>query len=54
MSGAFLGEIFPNRIRARREALGSFTHWVMAALISWSFPVVPEFPAGMHSLSTRP
>ena len=27
----FISEIFPNRVRARGQALGSFTHWVMAA-----------------------
>ena len=36
----FISEIFPNRIRARGQALGSFTHWVMAATISWTFPAV--------------
>ena len=36
----FISEIFPNRVRARGQALGSFTHWFMAAAISWSFPVV--------------
>jgi sugar porter (SP) family MFS transporter len=36
----FISEIFPNRVRARGQALGSFTHWVMAALISWTFPVI--------------
>ena len=36
----FISEIFPNRIRARGQALGSFTHWVMAAAISWTFPVI--------------
>ncbi len=35
----FISEIFPNRIRARGQALGSFTHWVMAAAISWTFPM---------------
>ncbi len=42
----FLSEIFPNRIRARGQALGSFTHWFMAALISWTFPVIAEFSGG--------
>jgi MFS transporter, SP family, xylose:H+ symportor len=36
----FISEIFPNRVRARGQALGCFTHWVMAAAISWTFPVV--------------
>ena len=34
----FISEIFPNRIRARGQALGSFTHWFFAAVISWTFP----------------
>ncbi|HXK62582.1 MAG TPA: sugar porter family MFS transporter [Acidobacteriota bacterium] len=38
----FISEIFPNRVRARGQALGSFTHWVMAALISWTFPMMAE------------
>jgi MFS family permease len=38
----FISEIFPNRVRARGQALGSFTHWVWAAIVSWSFPVVAE------------
>ncbi len=36
----FIGEIFPNRVRARGQALGSFTHWVMSAAVSWTFPVI--------------
>ena len=36
----FIGEIFPNRVRARGQALGSFTHWIMAAAISWTFPMI--------------
>ncbi|MBC8482083.1 MAG: sugar porter family MFS transporter, partial [Planctomycetes bacterium] len=35
----FISEIFPNRVRARGLALGSFTHWIMAAAISWTFPL---------------
>ncbi len=38
----FISEIFPNRIRARGQALGSFTLWFMAALISWTFPMFTE------------
>jgi SP family xylose:H+ symportor-like MFS transporter len=33
----FISEIFPNRVRARGQALGSFTHWVLAAAVSWTF-----------------
>lgn len=42
----FLGEIFPNRVRARGQALGSFTHWVMAAAISWTFPMIAARSGG--------
>ena len=42
----FLSEIFPNRIRARGQALGSFTHWFMAAVISWTFPMIAEASGG--------
>jgi sugar porter (SP) family MFS transporter len=43
----YLAEIFPNRVRARGQALGSFTHWFWAALVSWSFPVVAEATGGL-------
>lgn len=36
----YISEVFPNRVRAKGLSLGSFTHWVMNALISWSFPIV--------------
>ena len=36
----FISEIFPNRVRARGQALGSFTHWAMNAGISWTFPII--------------
>lgn len=42
----FISEIFPNRVRARGQALGSFTHWFMAAAISWTFPVIAERSGG--------
>ncbi len=42
----YLSEIFPNRVRAQGQALGSFTHWVFAALISWTFPMIAEFSGG--------
>jgi sugar porter (SP) family MFS transporter len=41
----FISEIFPTRVRAKGQALGSFTHWLMAALVSWSFPVIAESAA---------
>lgn len=42
----FISEIFPNRVRARGQALGSFTHWFMAAAISWSFPMFADASGG--------
>ncbi len=42
----YLSEIFPNRVRAKGQALGSFTHWVFAALISWTFPMIAEVSGG--------
>lgn len=38
----FISEIFPNSVRSRGGSLGSFTHWIMAATISWTFPVIVE------------
>jgi len=36
----FIAEIFPNQHRAKGQALGSFTHWVFAALLASAFPPV--------------
>lgn len=38
----FISEIFPNAVREKGQALGSFTHWFMAAVVSWTFPVVAQ------------
>lgn len=38
----FISEIFPNKVRAEGQALGSSTHWIMAAIISWTFPIIAE------------
>lgn len=42
----FISEIFPNQVRASGQALGSFTHWVMAAIIAFSFPYIAETLGG--------
>jgi MFS transporter, SP family, arabinose:H+ symporter len=43
----FISEIFPNRQRAEGQALGSFTHWFFAALLTTLFPrMVTAFPPG--------
>jgi MFS transporter, SP family, arabinose:H+ symporter len=39
----YLSEIFPTAVRARGQSLGSSTHWVMNALISWAFPIVATY-----------
>ena len=38
----FISEIFPNRQRAFGQSLGSFTHWLFAALITLVFPLMTE------------
>ena len=34
----FISEIFPNSVRAQGQALGSTTHWIVCAAVSWTFP----------------
>jgi len=43
----FISEIFPNRLRAEGQSLGSFTHWIFAALLTTFFPkMVSTLPPG--------
>jgi len=43
----FISEIFPNRLRAEGQSLGSFTHWTFAALLTTFFPkMVSTLPPG--------
>ncbi len=43
----FISEIFPNRHRATGQSLGSFTHWIFAALLTTFFPqMVAAFAPG--------
>jgi SP family arabinose:H+ symporter-like MFS transporter len=42
----YLSEVFPNRVRAKGQSLGSFTHWFMNALISGIFPVMAATSGG--------
>ncbi len=43
----FISEIFPNRHRAEGQTLGSFTHWIFAALLTTFFPgMVAAFAPG--------
>jgi len=45
----FISEIFPNKVRGEGQALGTFTHWSFAALVSWTFPVMAQKIGGGHS-----
>jgi MFS family permease len=36
----YLSEVFPNLVRAKGQSLGSFTHWIMNAIIAFTFPAV--------------
>ncbi len=38
----FISEVFPNEVRAAGQALGSFTHWIMATIITFTFPYIAE------------
>jgi len=42
----YLGEIFPNNVRAKGLSLGSFSHWFMNAVISGLFPLVAASAGG--------
>jgi sugar porter (SP) family MFS transporter len=36
----YISEVFPNRVRAKGQSLGSFSHWFMNAVISGLFPLL--------------
>ena len=36
----YISEIFPNKVRSKGQALGSFTHWSLAAVIAQIYPVI--------------
>ncbi|GAB3959512.1 sugar porter family MFS transporter [Spirosoma harenae] len=42
----FISEIFPNEVRASGQSLGSFTHWLMAAIVTFTFPYLAEQVGG--------
>lgn len=44
----FISEIFPNKVRAKGQTLGSFTHWIMAAIIAFTFPYLASHVGGGH------
>lgn len=36
----FIAEIFPQELRAQGQSLGSFTHWLFAAILTFAFPLM--------------
>ncbi len=36
----YISEIFPTQVRAKGQSIGSFSHWIMNAVISAAFPIV--------------
>jgi SP family arabinose:H+ symporter-like MFS transporter len=38
----YIGEVFPNRVRAKGQSLGSSSHWIMNAIIAYTFPQVAK------------
>jgi sugar porter (SP) family MFS transporter len=42
----FISEVFPNRVRAKGQSLGSFTHWFMNAIVSGTFPLMAQQSGG--------
>jgi len=42
----YLSEVFPTLVRAKGQSLGSFTHWAMNALISFTFPTLAALSRG--------
>ena len=37
-----IAEVFPNSVRGKGQGLGSFTHWLFAAIITFLFPIIVE------------
>lgn len=42
----YLSEVFANRVRAKGQSLGSFSHWFMNAVISGTFPLLASKSGG--------
>jgi SP family arabinose:H+ symporter-like MFS transporter len=43
----YISEVFPNAVRAKGQSLGSFTHWLMTAVLSWVFPLLSAHSAAV-------
>jgi SP family arabinose:H+ symporter-like MFS transporter len=42
----YISEVFPNRVRAKGQSLGTLTHWLVNAVISFGFPQVAAHSRG--------
>jgi sugar porter (SP) family MFS transporter len=42
----YIAEVFPNRVRDKGQSLGSSSHWVTNALISFIFPILAKSSGG--------
>jgi MFS transporter, SP family, arabinose:H+ symporter len=45
----YISEVFPNAVRAKGQTLGSSTHWFMAMIISWTFPIFAKNAGEPHA-----
>jgi sugar porter (SP) family MFS transporter len=45
----YISEVFPNSVRAKGQTLGSSTHWFMAMIISWTFPIFARNAGEPHA-----
>ncbi len=43
----YISEVFPTSVRAKGQSLGSFSHWFMTAVLSWSFPLLSAHSAAV-------
>jgi SP family arabinose:H+ symporter-like MFS transporter len=43
----YISEVFPNAVRAKGQSLGSCTHWLMTAILSWIFPLLSAHSTSM-------
>ena len=43
----YISEVFPTRVRSKGQSLGSGSHWVANAIISFAFPVVARHSSGL-------
>ena len=42
----YISEVFPTRVRAKGQSLGSSSHWIMNAVISLIFPIMAKASGG--------